>query len=783
MIKKFFTLYVLSILCLIGLSQKAFSDADSEKFVPFVSTLGTSEPAAMKGMISDNTALFIPQGMTLDNIAVNPGILNGKLDSFKEGLSETCKLIPCFFKDSDTTFSAFISVDKSVDIYGTGEVTAPFRRNGTKTICWDFSNYGYSQFTQPLYQAYPFVLGVNPDGSSFGIWAMTTYHCTVDMTVAGIISFTARANPGASLKKLPEFAVMTIEAETPQKVISIFTDLTGRMPMQPKWALGFQQSRYAPMTQDYILNNVAKKFRENRVPCDVVWMDIDYMDMNWIFTFNPERIPEPSVLMNKLHEIDFKGVWMIDPGLPASDQKVFFGKTEGYRDYIYKSGNEIKTDGLPIWVLKSDKKTPFIGDVWADSEVFPDFTMPEARNWWESLYKNFMLKGIDGVWNDMNEPEIFGTPMKSMPLSNIHRGGALPDGRILPEDTHDRYHNVYGMLEVMASREGILKANPDKRPFLLSRANYIGGQRYAAMWTGDIPATWDAMVENQAMLLNIGLSGQPFCGPDLGGFTDNCDAKLYSRWIGVGALYPFSRAHKSGHPDTVKEAFPWSYDNATLDSVRLALERRYRLIPYLYTLFAQSSLSGEPVMKPIFMADVKNPHIRSEYQSFLIGNDLLVLPDFTTGKPSDAGNYATPAEPTGRWRSFSLVDGDLHDVNQPKLKIRGGSIIPAGRIIQSTTENSFDPLTLFVCPQTNGHAEGYLYLDEGDGFNYEKGKYLYIKISADQYGEDYRITFTKLKGTMDMPEYEVEVKVLVSDYKYLIGNGTFNQDIVIGKEG
>jgi alpha-glucosidase len=227
-----------------------------------------------------------------------------------------------------------------------------------------------------------------------------------------------------------------------------------------------------------------------------------------------------------------------------------------------------------------------------------------------------MTKGVDGVWNDMNEPAVFDGPDWTMPIDNIHKGGEK-----LPEDLHLRYHNVYGMMMVKASREGILAANPDKRPFLLTRSNYIGGQRYAATWTGDNAACWEHLRMTIPMSLNFGLSGQPFNGPDIGGFDGNATPDLFGHWIATGAFFPFCRAHTTEGSDNQE---PWAFGPEIEGVSRVALQRRYRLLPYYYTLFHQASVDGMPIMRPAFFADLKNPDLRREDQIFLVGADLLV---------------------------------------------------------------------------------------------------------------------------------------------------------------
>jgi alpha-glucosidase len=220
--------------------------------------------------------------------------------------------------------------------------------------------------------------------------------------------------------------------------------------------------------------------------------------------------------------------------------------------------------------------------------------------------------------------------------------------------------------------------------------------------------------------MNIGLSLQPFCGSDIGGFVGSGDAQIYRRWMGVGAFHPFCRQHSSG---VAKE--PWVFDSATLNESRTAIQRRYRLLPYIYTLFRESSINGLPVMRPAFFADPADRRLRSEFQTFLLGADLLVVSSlYQNGSPA-------AVEPNGDWRRIYLIDKTKEStVNQPALKIRAGAIIPAGRLVQHTGAGILDTLTLFVCPNASWTATGALYEDAGDGFGYKTGDYLHTRYRA-----------------------------------------------------
>jgi alpha-glucosidase len=611
--------------------------------------------------------------------------------------------IKVHFTTKDGKTIASIPVEPGTSLYGTGENTGSLMRNGKKITLWNTDNVQYKAYNgDRLYQSHPWVLGVNKDGTAFGVIADNTWKQQIDLTDS--IRFISEG---------PAFRVIVIKGNSPQEVVKELANLIGRMEMPPLWALGYQQCRwsYIPDTR---IKNVADTFRLKKIPCDVIWMDIDYMDGYRIFTFDKVKMPHPEAVNGYLHQKGFHSIWMIDPGVKAE---------KGYS--VYDSGS--KGDN---WVQNSDRKE-FNGEVWPGKCAFPDFTRPETRAWWSGLYKNFIATGIDGVWNDMNEPSVFDSPTKTMPEDNWHRGGGG-----LQAGNHLQYHNVFGMLMVKATREGILNANPGKRPFVLSRSGFLGSNRYAATWTGDNSATEEDMKLSIPMSLNLGLSGQAFNGPDIGGFNSNTTPDLFGQWISMGVFFPFVRGHACTGTNN-KE--PWAFGTEIENVSRTAINRRYRLLPYYYTLFHESSVNGMPVMRPVFFADPQDKALRTEEQTFLVGNDLLIIPKWAVN----------PVQPKGIWRIISIAgENSTTDKYQADVKIKGGAIIPMGNIIQNTTQYSLDSLTLFVSLDQKGEAKGTLYEDAGDGFQYKKRDYLLSGYRAVQTGTTVKVTITANDGNL-----------------------------------
>lgn len=682
-------------------------------------------------IVGDGIAKFVPKGFNLSQM---PSFALKAEPQEKGMLPSNWQLYPIVEKKKGHA-SAYLDVPQGTSLYGGGEVTGPLLRNGQSIKLWNTDSGAYSVDNgKRLYQSHPWVMGVRPDGTSFGILFDTPYKAELTTTDERI-NFETEGEL---------FRIFVIDRESPQAVIKGLAELIGTMPMVPRWALGYQQCRFSYTPASRVIE-VADTFRIKRIPCDVMWMDIDYMDGYRIFTFNPQTFPDPAALNRDLHIRGFHSAWMIDPG--AKVDSTYF---------VYKSGT-----ANDVWVKTAQGKE-FHGDAWPGACAFPDFIQPKTVRWWADLYKDFLDKGVDGVWNDVNEPQISNTPTGTMPEDNKHLGGDK-----IPAGPHLKYHNVYGYLMVKASREGIMKARPQNRPFILTRSNFLGGQRFAATWTGD-NASWEShMTMSVPMILTLGLSGQPFSGADVGGFLFNPDADLFGRWMALGAFYPFSRGHACA--GTINKE-PWAFGQKVEDVSRMALERRYVLLPYYYTLLHEASETGMPIMRPVFFADPKDTLLRAEEQAFLIGENLLVVPEWAQN----------PALPKGIWRNLSLIPGDDKDSYQAKLKIRGGAIIPTGKIIQNTNEKSLDPLTLLVCLDEKGEAHGTLYWDEGDNWSFKDGNYSFQHFTAIRTADNkVQVKITPKKGKYITENNDMAIVKIITDKGIYQASGNLVEGIEV----
>lgn len=683
----------------------------------------------ISNMIGQGIAQFVPAGYD-SNQAPSLSLLTEP--SSTGALTSNWSLFPQFTL-INTNACASLVVPDGTSLYGGGEVNGPLLRNGQSIDVWATDTAGWSTDNlHRMYQAHPWVLGVRPDGTAFGILFDSTYRGSLT-TGTNLITFETLG---------PLFRVFIIDRGSSQEVLQGLAELIGTMRMPPLWALGYHQSRFSYSTASQV-KAVATGFLTNQIPCDAIWLDLDYMKSYRDFTINPGNFPSMPSLTTWLRTNGFHAVPILDPAIAVD---------ANYS--VYQSGTANN-----IWIQTSGG-SPFQGDSTPGNSSWPDFTMPTVRTWWSGLCKDLMTNGFDGLWIDMDEPSVNNalSALNTMPADNWHRGGGG-----LPAGPHALYHNAYGMLESQATFQGELANNPNRRPFVLTRASFIGGQRYAATWTGDNGSTLGCMTVSIPMSLTLGLSGQPFSGPDLGGFAQTATADLWGNWVGFGAFLPFCRGHTMGS----QQKEPWAFGTTVQNAAQIALNRRYRLLPYLYTLFYNSSQTGIPIMQPLFFADPTNMALRAEQQAFLLGSDLMVIPSWAQN----------PALPSGIWQPISLVDGDS-GIYQAQLRIRGGSIIPAGAIVQNTTQNSFSPLTLIACLDTNGYASGTLYRDAGDGWGFQSGDYSLQTFTARRTNGVVTVQLTSTAGNRSTANTPVVVQI-VNEFGTFTGSGAIENGINI----
>ena len=632
-------------------------------------------------------------------------------------------------------FRVYKSLPIDEHIFGLGDKAAPLDIRGQAFTNWNTDAVGWIYGSDPLYKSIPFFLTLRK-GTSYGIFLDNTYRTSFD--------FGKQADDMYSFGSVGgELDYYFFYGPHPKSIVSQYTALTGHTPLPPRYTLGYQQSRYSYYPESRVYE-IAKELRDRHIPADVLYLDIDYLEGYRAFDINRKYFPHFEQMIQDLAKQNFKFVVISDLHLAAK---------KGYKPY----DEGLAADNF----VKNPDGSVYVGPVWPGPSVFPDFTIKRARDWYGSLYKDFVNMGVRGFWNDMNEPSVFRYPDKTMPLDTVHRVDEADGER---KTDHREIHNVVGMEQVRATYDGLKKLAPDLRPFVLTRAAFAGTQRYSATWTGDNQATWEHYRLQLPTLLSMGISGYAFVGDDIGGFGNSPPADLATRWFEVGAFTPLFRDHNSN--DTMPKE-PWVHGPVHEAIRRHYIEERYRLLPYLYTAFEENSRDGIPVMRPLFLeyptlGDPKQE--RGDFvgndSEFLFGRDLLVAPF-----PGETLNPMDILLPPGDWYDYwsgHKIDGPHQFKAQPALEqlpvfVRAGAIIPEQPLVQSTAEIPQGPLELRVYPGPDCH--GSLYWDQGENFDYLKGHFYRQSFTCETTAHGVTVNLSAVEG--DYESWWKSVKVVV----------------------
>ncbi len=592
-------------------------------------------------------------------------------------------------------FRARKRVGPDEHFYGLGDKPGPLSKRGHSYVQWNSDAYGFGESADPLYKTIPFILSVRPGGAAYGLFLDTTYRSAIDLCSTEPDTV-ALAAPGPC-------RLYVIAGPRAADVLERFTSLVGRTPLPPIWALGYGQSRYSYESSDEV-REIAARHRADGIPLDALWLDIGFQDRNRPFTADPERYADLGALTADLAATGIHTVVITDAHIPALPQEDYPPYQQGIAgDHFIRS-----LDG-----------SPYVGEVWPGDCHFPDFTVARTRDWWGTLFAHFHLDlGIAGFWNDMNEPAVFKTPNLSMPADTVHR---IDEPGFAPRATdHREIHNVWGMQNARATRDGLLRLAPDRRPYVLTRASYAGGHRHAATWTGDNTSTANHLRLATPQLLSLGLSGFALCGCDIGGFRRNPTADLLTQWIAVGAFNPLFRNHTDSG-SLYQEA--WVHGEAHEALRRRAIRARYELLPYLYTVLEETTRTGVPLMRPLFLA-FEEERFLIEDACFTVGASLLVAP-----VPDDSVGPHPFKLPVGtiwydHWSGEPVTDATVErvrPVGEVAVFVRGGSIIPRIEAVPHTGLAHSEPLVLHVYPDAAGRASGAIYADDGTSLAHARG--------------------------------------------------------------
>ena len=615
--------------------------------------------------------------------------------------------------------------------YGLGDKPEHLNLKGKRFQNWATDSYAFGKNTDPIYKAIPFYIGLH-HLKAYGIFFDNTFRTYFDFCHErrNVTSFWAQGG---------EMNYYFIYGPEVEDVTVKYTQLTGVPELPPLWALGFHQCKWSYYPEAKV-KEVTNNFRDLNIPCDAIYLDIDYMDGFRCFTWDKEKFPDPKRMVKELAEDGFKTVVIIDPGIKIDyNYDVFLEGLEN--DYYCK-----RADG------------PYMkGKVWPGECYFPDYTRPEVREWWAGLFRGLIEEvGVNGVWNDMNEPAVMDVPGKSFPDDVRHDYDGHPC-------SHRKAHNIYGMQMARATYHGVKRAGYPNRPFVITRSAYSGTQRYTSTWMGDNVATWDHLVIANRQLQRMALSGYSFAGTDIGGFAEQPQGELFVRWIQLGIFHPFCRVHSSGdHGDQE----PWSFGDEVTDITRKFIEIRYMLLPYIYTAFWKYINNAIPMLKSLVTYDQEDVQTHYRTDEFIFGEHILVCP---INEPNAKGRRMYL--PNGIWFDYwsnsvykggkeTWVDADLDSM---PIFIKSGAIIPKYPVQQYVGQVEIKELTL-DCYYIEGEEKSDLYEDAGDGYGYKKGKF--SKRSFRYLGKNNEIIIQQHKNGEFQTSYETfKIRMIGSPFK------------------
>lgn len=610
--------------------------------------------------------------------------------------------------------------------YGLGDKTGFLNKDHYSYEMWNTDNPApqVDNF-QRLYKSIPFFL-VLGNAMPYGIFMDNTFRSCFNMGEESREYYYFAAEQG-------DLDYYFIAGKALPEVVEGYTRLTGRVKVPQLWTLGYHQSRWSYSTEEEV-RELAKKFREYHIPCDVIHLDIDYMERFKVFTWGKENFSDPKKLLADLEKDGYKVVTIIDPGVKVE---------EGYE--VYDEGVEHN-----YFALDTDGSI-YVNEVWPGDAVYPDFGRKEVRDWWGGKQKHLLDMGVRGVWNDMNEPASFR--------------GEIPDDIQFHQEerltTHGEIHNVYGHYMAEATYQGLAKLD-GRRPFVITRACYAGTQKYSTAWTGDNHSIWAHLQMAVPQLCNLGLSGMAFVGTDVGGFGSDVTPELLIRWVQIGCFSPLFRNHSA---KGTKAQEPWQFGEEVMNIYRKYVELRYRLLPYFYDAFYETEKKGMPVMRPLVLQYEKDKNTWNLNDEFLAGSSLLVSPVVEQGAEKKLVYL-----PEGTWYDYwtgEALSGSAYLIKDAPLDVcpvfvKGGAVIPNYPPQEYMGEKQVEELILDVY---EGNGSYMHYQEDGVSFAYENGVFnqyafiqengkLTIRLVHQGYQECYKGFEIRYKGTVKKVSFE-----------------------------
>ena len=596
------------------------------------------------------------------------------------------------FKDEKG--NVYISkVNDCLAYYGLGEKGGDLNKKGCYTENFNTDDPETDDDSITYYKTIPFYVALKEE-ATYGIFFDNSFRSYFDMgkEMGDRIFFGAIGG---------QIQYYFIPGENIKEVVKNYTALTGRMEMPPLWSLGYQQCRFSYFSQEEV-RELVKTFEEKDIPLDVVYLDIDYMDGFRVMTFKTPNFDDAAGLISDLKEMGIRTITIIDPGVKVDEEYLVFKRGKEGNHFTKKLDGEM-----------------FIGAVWPGDSAFPDFSNKYCREWWKSELKKFISEhGMDGIWNDMNEPCVFNNDHKTMLETCLHNS----DNGVIE---HKEFHNRYGFEMSRCSKEAQEELHPNERGFSMTRATYAGGQRYSSVWTGDNMSLWSQMRMSISMNANLGISGFSFVGNDVSGFGLDSSEELFIRWMEMGPFIPIFRNHSNMY---TRRQEPWAFGPRAEKIAKKSIELRYELLPYIYDLYYISHKEGLPIFRPMIMEYEKDMNLLNIREQFMLGENMLVAPVLYKGERSK-----TVYLPKGSWFNYftmeKLQGGKWYklpcELDEILVFVKEGSIIPTYNKKFRNVKERPNNILLKVFGE---NAKGFHYNDDGHTMEYLEGKYTYMDI-------------------------------------------------------
>lgn len=620
------------------------------------------------------------------------------------------------------------TLSEQAAVYGLGEMPRGINKRGWHYITNNTDESRHSEDKLSFYGAHNFLL-VRDGSTCFGLFVdfPGKVYYDIGYTSHDLFSFHTET---------PDYDLYLLSGGNENAICKEFRTLIGRSYIPPKWAFGLAQSRWGYKTEEDV-REVARQYKEHDLPLDMICMDIEYMQDYADFTVNKERFPDLTKLSADLKAQGIRLVPIIDAGVRVdpNDSTCTEGLEKGY---FCK-----KADG-----------TPFVAAVWPGKAYFADFLRPEVREWFGHKYKALTDCGIEGFWNDMNEPSLFYSPERLRAFlndmatlrekDNIEQeefflrviGGAMGlmnspadyasfyhevDGQKV---RHDQVHNLYGGSMTRAAGEAFVDLRPGQRTLLYSRSSFIGSHRYGGIWLGDNNSSWAQLLANIQMMPSVQMCGFLYCGADLCGFSSDTTPDLALRWLEFGLLTPLMRNH-SAVGTRMQEYYRFP---EVLPAVRNMIRLRYALLPYLYSEFMKAALENTSYFRPLAFDYPDDPDAREVEDQLLLGEGLMAAPVYVQNAH---GRHVYLPEPMKLLRLRAVDDYDEEilpaghhyircALDEMLLFLRPGHIVPVAQPANSTSELDDASLTLWSFLPDGESAEYRMYRDDGVTTEYEK---------------------------------------------------------------